>query len=268
MDEIINEIITVFSALWHVRRVGNSYEIITPVPTSNDMFVFVFLTKRGNEYVVTDAGWIDSGVYDIDEIGDSVYQKITAYYTENYGIKTIKARNLRYYYKKTTKRFLVPNLIFDVSAFISGLVSTSCAEIAQTTDKSYNIFRKKAHTFLRSFIPGDNFVSKNEIKEYFPTLTFGAAIRSQNKIALLEFATGSNDYYYINSLCKSQTSFEIVQSSEVSGRFSNRILLIDDSKKSLASERVGVIIKHIHDKGICDLNAWRNRNILKDKLVV
>ena len=84
MDEIINEIITAFSALWHVRRVGNSYEIITPVPTSNDMFVSVFLTKRENEYVVTDAGWIDSGVYDIDEIGDSVYKKITAYYTENY----------------------------------------------------------------------------------------------------------------------------------------------------------------------------------------
>lgn len=268
MDEIINEIIRSFSALWHVRKVGNSYEIITPVPTSNDMFVSVFLTKRENEYVVTDAGWIDSGVYDIDEIGDTVYKKITAYYMENYGIKTIKARNLLYFYKKTTKSFLVPNLIFDVSAFISGLVSTSCAEIAQTTDKSYNIFRKKAHTFLRSFIPNDNFLSKNEIKEYFPTLTFGAAIQSQNKIALLDFATGSNDNYYINSLCKSQTSFEIVQRSGANDRFSNRILLMDDLKKSLASEKVGVIVKLIRDKQICDLDTWSNRNILKDKLVV
>ena len=265
MDEIINEIITAFSALWHIRKVGNSYEIITPVPTSNDMFVSVFLTRKENVYVVTDAGWIDSGVYDIDEIGDSVYKKIIAYYMENYGIKTVKARNLNYYYKKTTKSYLVPNLVFDVSAFISGLVSTSCAEIAQTTDKSYNVFRKKAHTYLRTFIPNENFLSKNE---YFPTLTFGAAIQNQNKISLLNFATGSNDNYYINSLCKSQTSFEIVQRSGANERFGNRILLMDDLKRSLMSEKVGVIVNLIRDKQICDLDTWSNRNILKNKLAV
>lgn len=69
-------------------------------------------------------------------------------------------------------------------------------------------------------------------------------------------------------MCKSQTSFEIVQRSGANDRFSSRILLMDDLKKSLATERVGVIVKLIRDKQICDLDTWSNRNILKDKLIV
>lgn len=43
---------------------------------------------------------------------------------------------------------------------------------------------------------------------------------------------------------------------------------MDDLKKSLATEKVGVIVKLIRDKHICDLDTWSNRNILKDKLIV
>lgn len=268
MDELIRDIITTFSSLWQVKRLGESYEIITPVSTSNNMFVSVFLTQRGNEYIVTDAGWIDSGAYDIDEVSDTVYKKITSYYIECYGIKTVKSRNLSYYYKKTNKAILVPNLIFDVSAFISGLVSTACAEIAQTTDKSYNIFTKKAHAFLRTFVPNDNFLSKKEIKATFPALSFGAAIKDNDGISLLNFATGSNDNYYINSLCKSQTSFEIVQRSDSCNNFNRKILLLDDLKKSLTSEKVGVYVRFVQDKQICDIDMWSNRNVLKEKIAI
>lgn len=268
MEELISEILTAFSALWRVRKIGNSYEIITPVATSNNMFVSVFLTRRGGEYVVTDAGWIDSGAYDIDEISDAVYKKIISYYMYSYGIRTVKAHNLVYYFKKTDMAFLVPNLVFDVSAFISGLVSTSCAEIAQTTDKSYNIFNKKAHAYLRTFIPNDSFLSKKEVKETFPALTFGAAVKCQSGISLLNFATGSNANYYINSLCKSQTSFEIVKNSDVGNKFQNRILLLDDSKKSLNTDKVGVYVDFIRNKRICDIDTWSQRMVLKDRLVV
>lgn len=43
---------------------------------------------------------------------------------------------------------------------------------------------------------------------------------------------------------------------------------MDDLKKSLASEKVGVIVRLIRDKQICDLDTWSNRNILKDKIIV
>lgn len=268
MTELIRDIISTFSALWQVRKIGDSYEIITPVATSNNMFVSVFLTQRGNEYIVADAGWIDSGVYDIDEISDNVYKKIIAYFIDSYGLKTTKSHNLVYYYKKTTDSLLVPNLIFDVSAFISGLVSTSCAEIAQTTDKSYNIFNQRVHRFLRTFIPNENFLSKKEIKGAFPALSFGAAIKGNAGVALLNFATGSNDNYYINSLCKSQTSFEIVQKNDSNNTFNKKILLLDDTKKSLTSEKVGVYVRFVQDKHICEIDRWCNRDILKEKIAV
>lgn len=268
MEKIINDIIQAFSSLWKIRKRGDSWEIITPVSTSNDGFVSVFLTVRGDEYIVTDGGWVDSGVYDIDDISGMTYKKILNYYIETYHIKTVKGHNVDYYYKKVSNPIYIPNLVFDVSAFIGGLVSTSCAEIAQTTDKSYNIFTKKAHTYLRTFIPNECFLSKKEIKEAFPTLSFGAAIKSCNGVALLNFATGSSDNYYINSLCKSQTSFQIAKKLDINCKIANRILLIDDQKNSLTSDKVGMIVRFIREEGICDIENWSNRNALKERLVV
>ena len=56
MRDIIEEIIKAFSSLWKIKQRGDSIEIITPVTTSNDSFVSFFLTRRGDEYVVTDGG--------------------------------------------------------------------------------------------------------------------------------------------------------------------------------------------------------------------
>ena len=70
MKDLLNDIITAYSSLWSFKKRGNSIEIVTPVSTTNDVFVSVFLTMRGDEYVVTDGGWIDAGVYDIDEVNN------------------------------------------------------------------------------------------------------------------------------------------------------------------------------------------------------
>lgn len=268
MDKILDEIIRTFSSLWKMKKKGESWEIITPVPTSNDMFVSVFLTVRGNDYIVTDGGWIDSGAYDIDEVSTSVYNKILKYYIETYHIKSIKAHNLEYYYKIVDNPLFIPNLVFDVSAFISSIVSTSCAEIAQSTDKSYNIFSKKAHDYLRTFVPEHCFLSKKDIKEAFPTLSFGAAIKNNHGVALLNFATGSTDNYYINSLCKSQVSFQIAKKIDTSHMIKDRILLMDDNQKALFSEKVGIFVSNIREEKVCDIEMWNNREILKTKLVV
>nr|WP_296026443.1 hypothetical protein [uncultured Prevotella sp.] len=268
MEKIIDEIIQAFSSLWKFRKRGESLEIITPVPTSNDGFVSVFLTRRGNEYVVTDGGWIDSGLYDVEEdVTHVVYRKIIQYYLETYGILSVKAKNLEFYYKKTTNPIFIPNLVFDVSAFISGLVSTTCAAVYQVTDKSYNIFSRKASNYLKKYIPQEKFVSKSELKGYFPSLSFNAAIKISTGIALVNYATGSTDSYYISSLCKSQTSFEMVKQSDINNKFHNRILLLDDSTKRLSSSKVGTYVDFVRGKQICDIDYWGNKESLKNKLV-
>ena len=98
MRDIIEEIIKAFSSLWKIKQRGDSIEIITPVTTSNDSFVSVFLTRRGDEYVVTDGGWIDAGVYNIDEESNINFNSIVNHFQASYGILSLHARGLYYYY--------------------------------------------------------------------------------------------------------------------------------------------------------------------------
>lgn len=52
-----------------------------PIATINDMFVSVIITMRGNDYVVTDGGWIDSGAYEC-EVNEATapHRKIGSFY--------------------------------------------------------------------------------------------------------------------------------------------------------------------------------------------
>ena len=48
MDNIFDTIVQAYQSLWHFKDYGNTLEIITPVATVNNMFVSIFITKRGN----------------------------------------------------------------------------------------------------------------------------------------------------------------------------------------------------------------------------
>lgn len=60
----------------------------------------------------------------------------------------------------------------------------------------------------------------------------------------------------------------MVQKADLQNHFNNKILLLDDLKKSLTSTKVGVYVKFVRDKQICDIDMWSNRDILKEKIVV
>ena len=64
MENVFHEITKAFGALWNCRPRGNSLEIATPVPTSTEKYVTVFLTERNGKWIVSDGGMIQSGQYD------------------------------------------------------------------------------------------------------------------------------------------------------------------------------------------------------------
>lgn len=262
MREIVDEIIRAFSSLWKIKQRGDSIEIITPVSTSNDMFVSVFLTRRGEEYVVTDGGWIDAGVYNIEEDSNINYNSIINHFQTSYGILSLNARGLKYYYKKTYSQIFVPNLVFDVSSFISSIVNTSLAETCRSIDKHYNIFSREARKFIFDHVPKDSIVPSSYLKDKFPALHFGAAIRKGEGISLFNFSSGSNKSYYINSLCRSKTSFEIVSKQDNNNIIQDKILLLDDTNRLLRNRNVGVYIELIRDQEVCNLTNWSNRDSL------
>ena len=76
MEDLFNSIKNSYNLLWHVKVLGESLEIVTPTVTTNNAFVSVYVTKRGDNYVVTDGGWISAGYYEceLDTLG-KVYNK-------------------------------------------------------------------------------------------------------------------------------------------------------------------------------------------------
>lgn len=64
-ENIYTDITKAFGNLWKTKQRGNSLEIITPYATTNNRFISVFLTQQGSDYVITDGGWLKSGIYDV-----------------------------------------------------------------------------------------------------------------------------------------------------------------------------------------------------------
>ena len=84
MDKVFETICRAYNSLWHFRDYGNTLEIITPVATINNMFVSIFITKRGDDYVATDGGWMDAGLYECEiNWNAGVFNKIYAFYIDN-----------------------------------------------------------------------------------------------------------------------------------------------------------------------------------------
>ena len=267
MKDLLNDIITAYSSLWSFKKRGNSIEIVTPVSTTNDVFVSVFLIMRGDEYVVTDGGWIDAGVYDIDEVNNIQFESIISHYKSAYGIISLRAKELTYFYKKTCNPVFVPNFVFDVSSFVGGIVNSSLAEVSRSADKKYNIFAREARKFLIQNVPDELILPRHYLKARFPSLNFGAAIKTGNHISLFNFSSGSCDSYYVNSLCKSKASFEIVHNDDCEGLFKNKIILLDDTSTHIRSRKVGIYVDLIRQQGICGLTMWSDRMSLLRNIV-
>ena len=54
MEEIYELVRAAYQSLWKIKNHGETIELITPMVTTNDMFISVFVTRRGDDYIVTD----------------------------------------------------------------------------------------------------------------------------------------------------------------------------------------------------------------------
>src|SRR5438876_803964 len=124
-EPIYKDILSSFGKLWKYKEREKSLEIITPFATTSQKFVSVFLTKRENEFIVSDGGWIAEGLYDnIFDRNIDCFERVVSYYLDTFNIQ--EAKNLSstsVFYKKTEKQISVPSLVFDLANFISTTIS-------------------------------------------------------------------------------------------------------------------------------------------------
>lgn len=119
LTDIFIDIKTAFGGLWQTKERGNSLEIITPYATTNNRFVSVFISKQGDEYVVSDGGWLHSGVYDVSINEEPCFLKVFFHYQNSFDIKQITSpEGTEYFYLKTSNPIDIPSKLFDLCLFI------------------------------------------------------------------------------------------------------------------------------------------------------
>ena len=265
MQNLFNFIRETYNSLWHVKVLGESLEIITPMVTSNDAFVSVFITKRGEEFVVTDGGWISEGYYECDlNLQGKAYQRLFHYYIDNYNILQTFGHGRTLYYKKVKEKTLVVNAVFEMSHFISAVVSG--ANIQFLADKKEVTFRRSVRNYLSTEFDNGIFRFGQKLA---PTssIEFGAISNFGGHLQLLNVVTGSTPGYYRDSLCRSNMYFDYAQSVADRYRINKTIAILDDTIPSVYNApAVREFIALSHERVGNVLLPWSNKKKLGDML--
>ena len=258
MQDIFDSIKQAYNSLWHVKVLGESLEIITPMVATSDAFVSVFITKRGNDYVITDGGWISAGYYGCgqDFLGKA-YQKLFQYYIDSFNILQTVGHGRTLYYKKVREKVLVVNAVFELSHFISSVVSGS--NIQFQADKKEKQFRGTVRNFLTQEFDEGTFkfgqrLSKNSSIDFAAMSNFGGNLQ------LLNVVTGSTPGYYRDSLGRSNLYFDYAKSVAERFKINKMIAILDDTSPSIInSPSVKEFIALSQGHPGTELLPWRER---------
>lgn len=266
MNDIIEYIIHSYNSLWKIKKHGNTIEVITPVATTNNFFVSVFLTKREDEYIVTDGGWIDSGVYECKTgFEDVYYYKLFQYYLEDYEIQQLQAKGHIYYYKKISNVRLVPNLVYDLSNFINAVVSASFISFEEKKEKEHiGRFRREANRFIRNLVSEKNLKTNSYIHESISSIKFNAVVFRKNRMTLINYVTGSNDTNFILSLGRSNLSYDTIENHPINDLVTNKITLLDDTTRIYESPKVQPLLKTVEHKAERLCMPWSKKKRLEE----
>lgn len=236
-NEIINDIIKSFNSLWKIKYHGRTVEVITPMSTINNSFVSVFISQKDNYYIVSDGGWIDDETYEtvaynLNEKSFEANNRLFEFYLEQYNIKqTIKPKKL--YYKVTDDSRFVPNLVYDLSNFISIVISSSFISFEDKIERDNKVrFSTEASKYIKSII------SKNKVKinasvdpgnKDLNGIRFSAIIHSQTKMIPVSYITGSKDLYFKNAIGVANTQFQTIQDYPIKDFILKYVAIIDDT---------------------------------------
>ncbi len=266
-EDIYTDVVSSFGSLWGFKERESTLEVITPFATTSSKFVSVFLSKIGNDFVVSDGGWIDEGAYgnvfdrDIDCFG-----KVISHYMDSFSIKeTINQVGISFFYKKTEKQIAIPSLIFDMANFISAIVSASGVEF-EKEKQNRELFNASASSYLREIIPAERLHVNTYLdshKEVKPSAIINV---SGGKVLLLNYITGSTPTYFRHSISEANQVFEMANEVKESVIVRGKLALIDDTSSGYKMDKVSHRLGHLIRNTKADLINWVDRDKLKSQL--
>jgi hypothetical protein len=260
-----------FCSLWSFKERGATLEIITPYATTTDKFVSVFLTVRNKELIVSDGGWLSDNSYESSlDFDDDIYVKVFEYYRTFYDVQTVNANTLDYYFKKTEKQELVPNLVFDVANFIGAVLSSSQIQYTDIREKEENSrFNKQANSYLSGLVPKGDKTSlffRKSINDNLKSIKFSAIVTRNNQLTLINYVTGSTPEYFIGSIGKANITFEVVKKSVVQEHIKNNVALINDKAPGFNKGKLHFYLEQLENTTSKNNIFWHERDKLQKLL--
>lgn len=233
MNDIFSIIKSAYQSLWQIKNHGNTIELITPVATTNNMFVSVFVTQRGVDYIVTDGGWLQSDMYECGfNLSGLVYHKVFNYYKENFEILETQSGGRVFYFKRIRNLDMLPNAVFDVSSFIGSAVSAF--GISYGADRVENLFKIRARKILDTLYDNNTFDYDQPINNK-QNIRFNALSHFDGKLQLYSFVSGSTSTYYAGSLCRSMANFQMIENQKANYRINKCVTILDDSRPNICN---------------------------------
>lgn len=261
-ESIYGDIVKSFGTLWDFKERGGSLEVITPFATTSHKFVSVFVTKRGDDFIVSDGGWVADGTYDSSFDRDiDCYGKVVSHCQNSFDIKeTYGQFGTSIFYKKTHKEIAVPSLVLDMANFVSMLVSLSGVEYEKER-KMYDLFSRSANEYLSKV-----FVGRFETNVFFDRTTRhvkpSAIIKKENgKVLLLNYITGSNISNFQSSIGKTTVIFELAEKSVdlIRDTIENKVIFIDDLAQGYDANRVTPWLDNLTEKPRIKRVDWSHK---------
>jgi hypothetical protein len=154
-QDLFEEIKCDFSSLWSSRRIGSTVEIVTPYMDLRNNVIVVYLTQRGDKFVVTDGG--RASVVAKEEDVDLLRRKNFHYkdLLAHYEMSDVYHDNLSYCYKSTKDRGMISSLIYDVVHFYRTLVDSMYMESMFSDQESHEkYFSTQVRNIIKEKILG------------------------------------------------------------------------------------------------------------------
>lgn len=264
MNEIFLNVKESFCSLWTFKVRGNTLEIITPYSTTNSKFISVFITRQREKFIVTDGSWLLKGEYEIiPDLEDEIFMKIFNHYETSYDINKLEDKSGIFYYKFTLDIDLIPNLVYEMTNFLSSVLSASQIQFIDPREKEEKErFGKIADSYLSSLIDKGNIKFRKELGENYKTVRFNAIITTGSKISLVKYITGSTPNYFLSSLTKATVDFEIANHSHFNDYILNRVALVDDIAPGFVEGKLYRYLETLEEHTKIPSVKWTQKELL------
>lgn len=264
--DLFNELKNVFGNLWQTKSRGKTLEIITPYVTTNNKFISVFLSKYGDEYVVSDGGWIYSGMYDVIPGNDAWFTKLLLHFQESFEIKeTQNASGIPYYYVKADNKIDIASKLLDLIMFIQNIVSIS--EVTIHKKERSNLFSSETNNFLKSILEHTKINFNKPLDSEYADIKFNATYhKNTESIFVMNYVFGNTQNQIKENFNKTFTYFNLIAYFQVSKNINKKITIIDDSSNAFNLKKNLAMINLLKDDKNTLIVNWSEKEYLKEIL--